>query len=82
MLPCKEIVRVLSSGEELPLAKRLELRLHLMMCKYCARFATHLQIMRKQFSRLFNEQTSVKEDSIRQLEKTVLDSLFGEKRPK
>lgn len=77
MLPCKEIVRILSSGEELPLVKRFELRLHLMMCKYCSRFARHLRIMKRNLSRLFRDETRVKDEVIKETEKKVLDSLIS-----
>jgi hypothetical protein len=51
MTTCKETTELASRAmdEALPLPERVALRLHLAMCKNCARFAQQLQEMRRQF---------------------------------
>lgn len=51
MTTCKETTELASRAmdEALPLSERMALRLHLAMCKNCARFAQQLQEMRRQF---------------------------------
>jgi len=50
-ITCKETTELASRAmdERLPLSERMALRLHLAMCKNCARFAQQLQEMRRQF---------------------------------
>lgn len=51
MTTCKETTELASRrmDERLPLPERVAMRLHLAMCKNCARFAQQLQEMRRQF---------------------------------
>lgn len=51
MTTCKETTELASRAmdERLPLSDRLAMRLHLAVCKNCARFAQQLQEMRRQF---------------------------------
>ena len=49
MLTCKEASRLLSQSMDgqLPPRKRLELRLHVWICRSCANFEKHLKYLRK-----------------------------------
>lgn len=44
MIRCREVAHLLSAGEisESPLRRRIAVRLHLMMCDHCSRFARQL----------------------------------------
>ena len=55
--------------------KRAELRLHLLMCKYCARYAAHLQMMSDGFKKLFEKLTRVEKGDLAQIESEVLAKL-------
>ncbi len=48
---CKETTELVSRAmdQRLPFADRMAMRLHLSMCKNCARFNRQLQAMRSQF---------------------------------
>ena len=48
MLTCKELVRLTSSGEmeEASWMRRVSLRLHLLMCRYCRRYLAQLTAIR------------------------------------
>ena len=76
MLVCKEVVELLSSGVELPWAKRTKLRLHLMMCKHCGTYEQELNIMQRSFRKLFANLTKITPEEIRELEKKVKAQLF------
>lgn len=56
MLSCKEVSKLVSQSldAELPFRKRVGVRIHLMMCRACARFLKQLRFLR-QASRLFEE---------------------------
>jgi hypothetical protein len=48
MISCKGVAKLLSSDElsGQPWWKRAEVRLHLLMCKYCSRFAQQIEQLR------------------------------------
>jgi len=47
MLKCNEVSQLIASGEaeNLSWMKRMELRLHLMMCQHCRRYADQLKTL-------------------------------------
>ncbi len=49
MRSCKEVAARLSEGFDvpMPLGERMSLRLHTMMCKYCARYANQIAALRE-----------------------------------
>ncbi|HAZ14682.1 MAG: hypothetical protein A2X86_12550 [Bdellovibrionales bacterium GWA2_49_15] len=75
MLSCKEIVRSLSSDEDLSWGKKLELKMHLMMCKYCSQYATQLQWMKTGFKQVFQRITRIEKAKIIHFENEILKEL-------
>ncbi len=75
MLPCKEIVRILSSDEKVGVLRRAELKMHLMMCEHCSTYNRHLHSMKKGFKSLFARLTEVKPDAVERLEKEVIEKV-------
>lgn len=53
LFSCKDISRLVSDSMDrnLPLKHRLGIRFHLMMCRYCSRFAKQLKKMRRMIRR-------------------------------
>lgn len=53
MISCREATRLvsLSMDKELPLASRIRLRLHVFICKGCARFERQLLLIREALRR-------------------------------
>lgn len=49
MLRCREISKLVSESMErdLPLSQRMQLRMHLMMCRLCAGFARQVRLLRQ-----------------------------------
>ena len=47
MLNCKEVARALASGEQTDAVRRhsLAIRLHLLWCRHCRRYASQLDLM-------------------------------------
>ncbi len=62
MFRCKDVSQrvSLSLDASLPLHQRLAVRMHLMMCRYCARFRRQLIMLRKA-SRLMDDEPSTDE---------------------
>ena len=54
MLSCKDVTRLLSEAMDrsLPLGKRIGVRLHLLICTFCARYERQLLQIRKTVRRL------------------------------
>ena len=54
MLSCKDVTRLLSESMDhsLPLGKRVGVRLHLLICKFCARYERQLLLIRETVRRL------------------------------
>jgi len=48
-LTCQDITRFVSESMDhtLPLTQRIKIRMHLGMCKYCARFAKQVRFLRR-----------------------------------
>lgn len=72
MLPCKEIVRILSSDEKVGFLRRLELKMHLAMCSHCSVYNKHLKLMRNGFKGLFVKITATDSGTVRNLESKII----------
>lgn len=75
MKSCKEIVKLISSSEEKTFFQRIELKAHLMMCHHCSRYSQQLRMLTDGFRKLFQNDTQVDHEKIRELEKTVVDEI-------
>jgi hypothetical protein len=49
MLSCKDATRLISQSMDrsLPLGKRIGVRFHLLICRFCARYARQLRLLRE-----------------------------------
>jgi len=54
MLTCKDVTRLISDSMDrsLPLGKRIGVRLHLMICRFCARYERQLLLIRDTVRRI------------------------------
>ena len=75
MLSCKETVRILSADQELSFRKKLELRVHLFMCKHCAAYSKQLKAMAHQLKKTFRELTKTSPEQLRELEDKIIENL-------
>ena len=58
MKSCREVSERLSAGldQELPLGERITLRMHMLMCKYCARYYDQIKTLRTLASDVADQQ--------------------------
>ena len=75
MLPCKDIVKLLSSEEKVTLLQRAELKMHLMMCEHCSTYSRQLKFMRNGFKKLFSKLTTLRPGAVEQLETKVIQKI-------
>ncbi len=56
MLTCREVTRLLASDEYLDsrIGRRLAIRMHLVMCRHCRRYASQLRSIRASARELWN----------------------------
>jgi hypothetical protein len=49
MLSCKDVTQLISKSMDtsLPIGKRIGMRLHLLMCKFCSRYEQQLLLIRE-----------------------------------
>jgi hypothetical protein len=54
MIDCREAARLISQHADrpLPLARRLQLRLHLVICDACSNFSRQVALLRRAINRL------------------------------
>lgn len=79
MLTCKEVVRLLGSGEKLPIKRRIGLLMHLFMCKHCARYSKQLRMLKQGLIVLFKGKTEVDPKAVKELEEKVLETICNKK---
>lgn len=73
MLSCKEVVKIVSTEEELPFMKKAELKLHLMMCHHCGRYMAHLKMLKSSVIDLLSRKSkNVDESTLKKLEDDVI----------
>lgn len=75
MLRCKEVIRLLESGEELASLKKARLHVHYFLCEGCSRYLSQLKLMKKTLKGLLMKLTKVEENEIRMLEETILQKI-------
>jgi hypothetical protein len=79
MLPCSEVTRLIASEElrRAPIRRRLAVRLHLLRCVHCRRYARELRLLgaaiRDEFRRLVPDRAELE-----RLEATVRNRLRAE----
>lgn len=54
MLACRDVTQLISESMDtsLPIGKRIGVRIHLLMCKFCARYERQLLLIRETVRRL------------------------------
>ncbi len=73
MLSCKETARILASDalEDLAWGRRLALRVHLLMCRHCRRYARQLRAIGVAARSLWGEE-SMDSSTLERLERGIL----------
>lgn len=58
MLSCRDVTQLISRSMDtsLPIGKRIGVRIHLLMCKFCARYERQLLLIRETLRRLVVEE--------------------------
>ncbi len=79
MLSCKEVARLIASGELAAAGwrRRLVVRFHLAMCRYCRRYAAQLRAIAEATRKLL-EGGDADPTRLDRLERAILESSAGE----
>lgn len=73
MLKCKDVVKIVSTEERRSWRHRIGVRLHLMMCHHCSKYAKQLDILRSSFRTLFAEKRKATDErKIKDLERRII----------
>lgn len=76
MLTCKEVVRILGSAQKLSFVQRVNLLLHLLICRQCVSYSKHLKILKQGVKKLFREKAEVTPVMVKELEAKVLKTVY------
>ena len=77
MLKCKELARLVASDEleDARLATRLSVRLHLVMCRHCRRYAAQIRALGEAARRaLSREDPGSNADAVERIKRSLLPS--------
>jgi len=76
MMSCREVTRIVASDElaEAPRARRLAIRFHHLICRYCRRYASQLRALGEAARKMWGP-GSRDPDSISRLEHVLLDEI-------
>ena len=69
---CREVSKTLASGTDPGFWKRMQLRLHVMMCDSCAAYERQLEALRESIKTLVASKSSSMEESRKLEDKTLL----------
>lgn len=73
MLTCKEVVKVVSSDDRASWRKRLQVRMHLLICRHCRKYVQQLEHLGTGVRRLFRPSKNHEHsDEIQRIEAEVL----------
>jgi hypothetical protein len=77
MLTCKDVTRLVSESMDrsLPLGKRIGVRLHLLICRFCARYERQLLLIRETARRLAATAETPGEPSVETLSKEARERI-------
>ncbi len=54
MMTCREVTKKISSSEDIGIIKKIEIKLHLALCKMCQRYYKHIITLQNSFKHLMN----------------------------
>jgi hypothetical protein len=74
MLRCKDIVKIVSVEEPRDWRRRLELRLHMMMCRHCRNYARQIEMLSNGVKAHFRSESN-DADKIKEMEDRIVDQL-------
>ncbi len=76
MLKCQDVTQLIASSaaEELGFMKRLELRLHLLMCRHCHNYADQIKALGDGARRLMGGREPTR-DELKHLENEICDKI-------
>ncbi len=77
MLKCNEVSHLIASGESARLSwiKKLQLRLHLLMCHHCRRYSTQLELLGRMARKIWGPRVEDK-PILTRLEENIVQNCF------
>ncbi len=75
MPSCKEISTILSSHQELPFYKKVQLHIHLILCSQCLKYKKQLDLITTNMKKLYEKKTAVSQAEIDKLKEDVMNRI-------
>jgi len=70
---CREVARILHSGEVLSRFVKMRLALHVFFCRHCSALLKQMKIIRLKFRQLLERKTDIRQ--VEKVEKEVIEKL-------
>ena len=79
MMKCREVTKLVAADmvEELGLGRRLEMRLHMFMCRHCRRYLQQIRTLGRG-ARELAERDAPSPDRLQEIEQEILDQLHDD----
>lgn len=75
MKSCKEVSKLLSSGEDLGFFERVSVKMHYVICKACRRYHEQQELIVKEIKNRHDQKLSQVEQTSKEVERKVLENL-------
>lgn len=77
MLACRDVTQLISRSMDtsLPIGKRIGVRIHLLMCKFCARYERQLLLIRETLRRLVSAEDQPEGPDVEKLSEEARDRI-------
>lgn len=75
MLKCKEVVEITAKDKKLTFLKKVEFKIHLLMCKHCFAYVEQIKIIKGQYKKVFKKVTEVDVEHVKELENRIIEDI-------
>lgn len=72
MKSCKEIAKLLSPNQKISLWGKIEIRMHMLICKMCRDYQKQIGYLKKKYTENFNQKVELNAEKIKSLEDKII----------
>lgn len=75
MMNCKEVMKKLSTKEELTFFQKMDLNIHILICRGCTRFKKQLQAINASVKDLISSEMKFEEIKVKKMEENIISKI-------
>jgi len=73
MRSCKDTLKIISSSQDLSIFQKMELKMHLLMCKHCLVYMKHLKMVKDGVKSLLFHKSKSQDETVKKIEDQVIE---------